>query len=95
MNPPIFNVVSSVENPVTWGDFMYYNEHYGKSIPPVVALWHYIFFLNKRLWLHNIIVFLLHTTPAAIVDMLALLTGREPMYNLLISVLFDILSTLK
>ena len=79
-DPPIYNSVSSCQNPITWGDFMKWNEVYGVAVPSASVLWYYSFCLNKRLWVHNLYTVLFHLVPAAIVDTLAWITGRKPMY---------------
>lgn len=36
--PPIYNFISSSTNPVTWGDYSYFNKKHGKNIPTVKAV---------------------------------------------------------
>lgn len=36
---PIYNYVSSVENPLTWGQFTEYNTNYGFEYPFSSAIW--------------------------------------------------------
>lgn len=76
---PIYNYVSSPQNPINWGLFMKFNETYGITIPPIRAVWYYMLILNRYLLMHNICAFFLHTIPAIIFDGLAYLTGRKPM----------------
>lgn len=76
---PIYNYVSSCQNPITWRRFMKLNEYYGKQVPSTSILWYYMLFLNKYLFVHNVCVIFLHMIPAAIVDTLAFLSGRKPM----------------
>ena len=78
-DPPIYNSVSSCQKPIDWGTFMQLNEYYGRQVPSALVFWYYAFRLNKHLWVHNLCCFLFHTIPGAIVDFLAMLTGREPM----------------
>ncbi|KAK0176486.1 hypothetical protein PV328_000617 [Microctonus aethiopoides] len=77
--PPIYNTVTSVQNPVTWGDYMKYNEIYGLAVPSIQSVWYYFFTLNQYLWIHNAYVLAFDMIPAVIVDTLARLTGRKPM----------------
>ena len=56
------------------------NETYGLDIPSTKCVWYYMLILNKYLFIHNVCIFLLHKIPAAIVDTLAYLAGRKPMY---------------
>ncbi|KAF7993213.1 hypothetical protein HCN44_006273 [Aphidius gifuensis] len=79
IEPPIYNSVSSCQNPITWGEYMKYNEVYGLNIPSALSVWYYCFTLNRYLWLHNIYVIFTHLLPAIIIDTLARLTGRKPM----------------
>lgn len=60
------------------------NEEYGFEIPSKKVLWYYMLILNRYLLVHQICVFLLHIVPAAIVDTIAYISGREPMYVLYI-----------
>ncbi|XP_008559985.1 fatty acyl-CoA reductase wat [Microplitis demolitor] len=77
-NPPIYNCVSSVQNPTTWGEFMKYTETYGTKIPSKKVLWYYGLTLNSNLWIHNIYIYLFHLFPAVIIDIVARLAGRKP-----------------
>ncbi|XP_001600309.1 fatty acyl-CoA reductase wat-like [Nasonia vitripennis] len=77
-DPLIYNSVSSCQRPINWGTFMHLNEVYGREVPSALVLWHYSFMLNRHLWVHNLCVYLFHMVPGAIVDVLALLTGRDP-----------------
>lgn len=75
---PIYNSVSSCQNPISWGKFMKLNEIYGFPIPSKKVLWYYMLILNRSLLMHNICAFFFHLIPAIIVDTLARLTGRKP-----------------
>ncbi|KAJ8688342.1 hypothetical protein QAD02_024137, partial [Eretmocerus hayati] len=77
-DPVIYNSVSSCQKPIDWGTFMKINETEGREIPSTLVLWHYMFTLNSNWYIHNLYVLFLHLLPAAIVDTLALLTGRKP-----------------
>ncbi|XP_014218670.1 fatty acyl-CoA reductase wat-like [Copidosoma floridanum] len=78
-DPPIYNSVSSCQKPINWGRFMHLNEVHGREVPSDLVLWYYAFTLTRNLWLHNIFCFLFHTVPAVVIDLLAVLSGREPM----------------
>lgn len=80
IEPPIYNSVSSCQNPITWGEYMKYSEISGLAIPSILSVWYYCFTLNRYLWLHNIYVIFTHLLPAIIIDTLARLTGKKPMY---------------
>ncbi|XP_069685499.1 fatty acyl-CoA reductase wat-like isoform X2 [Periplaneta americana] len=74
---PILNYVSSVENRLTWGEYMKYNE-IGKRYPSVRVIWYYYFRLNKHRFVYNFYAVFLHYLPALIVDTLARIVGKEP-----------------
>ncbi|PSN51360.1 hypothetical protein C0J52_07924 [Blattella germanica] len=75
---PIYNYVSSVQKPITWGDFMEKGAHYGIQIPTMRAVWCYSLTLNKyRSW-HMLYVLFLHFLPAFIIDGIAIVVGKQP-----------------
>ncbi|CAH2056135.1 unnamed protein product, partial [Iphiclides podalirius] len=76
--PPIFNYVSSVENPITWGDFMKLNMARIDRHPFSNAVWYISLTLTKSAILNRIYIILLHLVPAALVDGLAVCVGRKP-----------------
>lgn len=86
--PPIYNCVTSCQNPITWVEFGDYNFGYGKLIPPLTRVWHYYFAMNEYYWVHRLYVFFLHTIPGYIIDMLLMLVGQKPMYEKLKIFLF-------
>ncbi|XP_011146930.1 fatty acyl-CoA reductase wat [Harpegnathos saltator] len=75
---PIYNYVSSTQNPVTWKTFMYLIEKHGLNIPPLNAIWYYMLLLIRYRFVYEICTIFLHTIPGAIFDILAVLTGRRP-----------------
>ncbi|KAK2588427.1 hypothetical protein KPH14_004426 [Odynerus spinipes] len=75
---PIYNSVSSVQKPVTWGDFMHQNAVNGLEIPSEKVFWYYMLILNRYKFMHNVCVVFLHLLPAAVIDTLAYLTGKKP-----------------
>ncbi|XP_034946728.1 fatty acyl-CoA reductase wat-like [Chelonus insularis] len=77
--PPIYNCVSSCQKPITWGEYMKYNEIYGMNIPSISVLWYYFFTLNKLYWVHLIYVYLFHMIPAVLVDSVLWIIGKKPM----------------
>jgi fatty acyl-CoA reductase len=74
----ILNYVSSAQNPLTWSQYMKYNE-VGKEYPSVQVLWYYSLQLHKYRILHNLCAVFLHLLPALIVDTVARLAGKKPM----------------
>ena len=77
--PPIYNCVSSCQNPITWSSFLYLNQLHGVEVISIKVLWYSMLLLTQSYWLYNICMFFLHLVPAVIVDTLARLTGRKPM----------------
>ena len=77
---PIYNSVSSCQNPITWGKFMEKNEMYGLEVPSINSIWYYMLILNRYLFVHNVCILLLHKIPAVIVDTIVYLSGRKPVY---------------
>ncbi|XP_045457844.1 fatty acyl-CoA reductase wat-like, partial [Melitaea cinxia] len=76
--PPIFNYVSSVENRITWGEFMHLNLSRIDNHPFSNAVWYASLTLTKSAFLHYIYRFFLHLLPAAMVDGLAICIGKKP-----------------
>jgi fatty acyl-CoA reductase len=75
---PIFNYVSSTQNPITWGEFMKLNES-GINYPSFHCLWYYYFHLNKNRFFHNIAIIFLHLLPALLADIGVKIMGKQPM----------------
>jgi fatty acyl-CoA reductase len=75
---PIFNYVSSTQNPIRWGEFMKLNE-YAINYPSFMCIWYYFFTLNKHRFIHNIYVIFLHLLPALLADIGAKIIGKQPM----------------
>lgn len=73
----ILNYVSSIQNPVTWSQYMKYNE-VGKEFPAMQVMWYYCLELHKHRIIHNLCVVFLHLIPALIVDTAARLAGKKP-----------------
>ncbi|CAG4978432.1 unnamed protein product [Colias eurytheme] len=76
--PPIFNYVSSVENKITWGEFMRQNMARIDRHPLSNAVWYISLTLNKSALMNQIYIFFLHLIPAVLVDGLASCVGRKP-----------------
>ncbi|XP_021941668.1 fatty acyl-CoA reductase wat-like, partial [Zootermopsis nevadensis] len=74
---PILNYVSSIQNPLTWAQYMKFNEC-GKEFPSMRVQWYYCFQLNKYKIMHNLYAIFLHFLPALIVDTAARLVGKKP-----------------
>lgn len=76
---PIFNYVSSTQNPITWGEFMKMNEN-SINYPSLKCIWYYFFFLNKHKFIHNIFTIFLQLLPALLADIAAKIMGKQPMW---------------
>ncbi|XP_049883818.1 fatty acyl-CoA reductase wat-like [Pectinophora gossypiella] len=77
--PPIYNYVSSQQQPITWEKFMQYNETYGLEVPSVQAIYYYLFTLTPSKIMYALYGFFLHWIPAYIGDGIATLIGKKPM----------------
>ncbi|PNF31087.1 Fatty acyl-CoA reductase wat [Cryptotermes secundus] len=73
----ILNYVSSTQNPITWGQYMKFNEC-GTEFPSMKVMWYYCFQLHKHRIMHNLCTVFLHFLPALIVDTAARVVGKEP-----------------
>lgn len=77
-NIPVYNYVSSVENPMTWGEFKQLNLIQGIHYTSSNAIWcPYNVAVTSR-HLYTLLIFLLHIIPAALVDLVSLLSGKKP-----------------
>ncbi|XP_055698069.1 fatty acyl-CoA reductase wat-like [Phlebotomus papatasi] len=77
-NVPIFNYVSSVENPLTWGRFTELNIKLGFEYPFSSAIWYLSFHMHKSATVNKIYMIFLHFLPAMLIDSLALCVGQKP-----------------
>ncbi|XP_066153695.1 fatty acyl-CoA reductase wat-like [Euwallacea fornicatus] len=76
---PIYNYVSSPQNPLTWDQFNKLGEKYGTQIPSEKVIWHYMFKMRSNYYEHMLAVFFLHTIPAYVVDFILLCLRKKPM----------------
>ena len=77
-SPAVINFVSSVDQPITWGEFMSLNAR-AVQIPSVKCIWYYEFRLIKSTYLYLFYVALLHLLPAFLVDTGCRLVGKKPL----------------
>lgn len=75
---PIYNYVSSVEKPLTWGEFTELNIRNGFDYPFSSAIWYLSFHMHKLAWVNRIYTFFLHLLPAMLIDLLLKSVGRAP-----------------
>lgn len=76
--PKIYNYVSCVESPLTWGRYIreMHDQYY--VAPPLQSMWYgfYIFYTN--LMVGSILRFFLHRIPGAFMDLMLILSGKSP-----------------
>ncbi|XP_075231059.1 fatty acyl-CoA reductase wat-like [Lycorma delicatula] len=76
---PIYNYVSSVQNPISWKEFIKLNYKHGIHWPTIRAVWYYSFTPIENPYFFVMVNFLLHTLPGYILDFLAIICGEPPM----------------
>ncbi|XP_018572371.1 fatty acyl-CoA reductase wat-like [Anoplophora glabripennis] len=77
-NIPIYNYVSSSENPITWDEFVHLNLIHGSKYPVINSIWALSLTVTSNIIVYNILRFLLHTLPALLFDTGAVLSGNKP-----------------
>ncbi|XP_047364412.1 fatty acyl-CoA reductase wat-like [Vespa velutina] len=75
---PIYNIVSSVQNPVDWNYCILKLLEIASIIPFTKYLWYPFFLGLKNEYFVYLSIILLHWIPGLIVDSLAFLVGRKP-----------------
>ncbi|KAI4499126.1 hypothetical protein M0802_005709 [Mischocyttarus mexicanus] len=75
---PIYNAVSSVQNPITWGCIEKFIGHCGVKIPSKKLLWYYSLMFISNYYVNFLLAIFVHWIPAIIVDSLAYLSGKKP-----------------
>jgi alcohol-forming fatty acyl-CoA reductase len=76
--PPIYNYVSAKDNLITWQKYCDISAEVGDEMPLMKMAWCFTFFMSSSKLLVNILTFLYHTVPAAIVDAALFLCGKKP-----------------
>ncbi|XP_031622375.1 fatty acyl-CoA reductase wat-like [Contarinia nasturtii] len=74
---PIYNYVSSVENPLTWGQFTDQNIRNGFDYPFSTCYWYVSFHMHKTAFMNRIYMVFLHLLPALIFDLYQKVTGGQ------------------
>ncbi|XP_050422549.1 fatty acyl-CoA reductase wat-like [Adelges cooleyi] len=78
-DPPIFNYVSSSQNPILLGDFFDVIKKHGlPHWPTINAIWYYSFVPTTNPYLYALLFLLFHTIPGYVFDFLAQMTGKQP-----------------
>lgn len=75
---PIYNYVSSVENPLTWGQFTDQNIRNGFDYPFSTAIWYISFHMHRTAFVNRIYMIFLHLLPALFIDLVAMCVGQRP-----------------
>lgn len=78
IDPCVYNYVSTVEKPLTWGEYCGINVMYGKRYPLKNAIWCVKFNITKNYGLHTFYMIFLHLLPAILVDSLFVVLGKQP-----------------
>ena len=76
--PKIYNYVSSVESPLTWGKYIKEMQENYFDIPPLRSIWYMFYISHTNSLVSTILRFWLHTIPAAFVDLLLIISGQSP-----------------
>ncbi|XP_030747448.1 fatty acyl-CoA reductase wat-like isoform X2 [Sitophilus oryzae] len=74
---PVYNYVSSPENPLTWNEVQSLTIKHSREVPSEKIVWHYMFKMRSNYVEHNIAVFFLHTLPAYIIDFVLMCLRRR------------------
>lgn len=74
---PIYNYVSSVENPLTWGEFTRLVINNGFDYPFSNAIYYLSFHMNRTAFMNRIYMLFLHILPALIIDFLGRCVGQK------------------
>lgn len=81
-NPPIFNYVSSKQNPINLQNFFEIIKKHGlPNWPTINAIWYYSFMPTNNPYLYSLLFLLFHTIPGYFLDFLCQMTGRKPMLS--------------
>ncbi|KAE8741530.1 hypothetical protein FOCC_FOCC012914 [Frankliniella occidentalis] len=74
---PIYNYISSTDNPLTWDLFMQHTSYYGDRMPVNQAVWIYCLSLVPGRWAYLFLIGLLHFLPALLVDIVCVAIGNK------------------
>jgi len=79
MVPKIYNYVSNVESPLTWGRLYLEIQQNFSVIPPLRSMWYIFSIFHTNPLVCTILRFWLHKIPAVFMDLLLILSGKSPM----------------
>lgn len=76
--PPVTNYVSSKRNPITWGQFFYWNMTFGHIFPLLNTVWFYTLRITpKKYWYYFLSIFQ-HFLPGLTIDLFRIMSGKKP-----------------
>lgn len=75
---PVYNYVSSPENPILWEEFIRLGFIHGVKYTPSNAIWCPYAVTTTNIYLYWMLKLILHILPATIVDLACILTGGKP-----------------
>ncbi|ERL90271.1 fatty acyl-CoA reductase wat [Dendroctonus ponderosae] len=75
---PVYNYVSSTENPITHEDFKVLNLTHGMDFVPSNAIWKPVALMTTNYYFYIFLKIFLHIIPAALLDLCTMLTGGKP-----------------
>ncbi|GJQ79753.1 hypothetical protein Trydic_g23230 [Trypoxylus dichotomus] len=76
---PIYNAVSSPENPLTWEKYISLSTKYSSRMPSMLLVSHSSNKINSNKYIHYLYVVLLHYIPALFIDLATFLMGKRPL----------------
>lgn len=76
--PPVYNYVTSVRNPITWRDYCKLSIKHGQKMPLTKSIWHHSFRMSSSRLVVWLMTFFFHIVPAMAMDTGLLLSGRKP-----------------
>nr|XP_023023256.1 fatty acyl-CoA reductase wat-like [Leptinotarsa decemlineata] len=75
---PVYNYVSSVENPITWNEFVELNMISLKSFPSSNSLWDTFVIMTPNVYWNKVLQIFYHTLPGLLIDFVTILSGKRP-----------------
>ncbi|KAK9746682.1 Male sterility protein [Popillia japonica] len=76
---PIYNAVSSPENPINWEKYISLSRKYSSRMPSTLLVSHSSNKINSNRYLHYLYVILLHYIPAIFIDLVMFCLGKPPL----------------
>ncbi|KAF0767976.1 fatty acyl-CoA reductase wat-like isoform X1 [Aphis craccivora] len=77
-DPKMYNYVSSIDSTLYWSTFIDYVYETYHKVPPLQSMWYICCVFSANRWIINIMKFLLHRVPAALVDLSLFIYGENP-----------------